>query len=128
MWRRVTRDLRKKGIKNSQSLYDVLVRARQQLKNTQLLTKRFHHVSLPLIPPAPTGDNGKGMKPSISIKESEEPATKVVVLADSDQEGQDVDFEPPASTIKSSTEALRLVDDLKEFASTTLQDEVLVSK
>ena len=53
------------------------------------------------------------MKPSISIKESEEPATKVVVLADSDQEGQDVDFEPPASTIKSSTEALRLVDDLK---------------
>ena len=68
------------------------------------------------------------MKPSISIKKSEEPARKVEVLADSDEEGQDVDFEPPAPNIKSTTEALRLVDDLKEFASTTLQDEVLVSK
>ena len=45
-----------------------------------------------------------------------------------DEEGQDVDFEPPVPTIKSTTEALRLVDDLKEFASTTLQDEILVSK
>ena len=34
MWYRITRDLRKKRIKNSQRLYDVLVRARQQLKNT----------------------------------------------------------------------------------------------
>ena len=38
-----------------------------------------------------------------------------------DEEGQDVDFEPPVPTIKSTTEALRLVDDVKEFASTTLQ-------
>ena len=61
-------------------------------------------------------------------KESEEPASKVVVVAEEDEEDQDVDFEPPAPTIKSTTEALRLVDDLKEFASTTLQDEILVSK
>ena len=44
------------------------------------------------------------------------------------EEGQGVDFEPPAPTIKSTTEALRLVNDVKEFASTTLQDENLVSK
>ena len=61
-------------------------------------------------------------------KESEEPASKVAVVADSDEEGQDVDFEPPVPTIKSTTEALGLVDDLKKFASTTLQDETLVSK
>ena len=61
-------------------------------------------------------------------KESEEPASKVVVVADSDAEGQYVDFEPPAPTIKSTTEAIRLVDDLKEFSSTTLQDEILTSK
>ena len=61
-------------------------------------------------------------------KESEEPASKVVVVADSGEEDQDVDFKPPAPTIKSTTEALRLVDELKEFASTTLQDEILVSK
>ncbi|XP_068671286.1 tigger transposable element-derived protein 4-like [Montipora foliosa] len=61
-------------------------------------------------------------------KESEEPASKVVVVADSDKEGQDVDFEPPAPAIKSTTEALRLVNYLKEFASSTLQDEILVSK
>ena len=58
-------------------------------------------------------------------KESEEPASKVVVVAEEDE---DVDFEPPAPTIKSTTEALRLVDDLKKFASTTLRDEILVSK
>ena len=46
-------------------------------------------------------------------KESKEPASKVVVVADSDEDGQDVDFEPPAPTIKSTTEALRQVDDLK---------------
>lgn len=34
MWYRILRDLRKKRVKNSQSLYDVLVRERQQLKNT----------------------------------------------------------------------------------------------
>ena len=50
------------------------------------------------------------------------------MVADSDEEDQDVDFEPPTPTIKSTTEGLRLVDDLKEFASTTLQDEILVSK
>lgn len=61
-------------------------------------------------------------------KESEEPASKVVVVAEEDEEDQDVDFEPPAPTIKSTTEALRLVDGLKEFASTTLQDEILASK
>ena len=61
-------------------------------------------------------------------KESEEPASKVVVVAEEDEEDQDVDFERAAPTIKSTTEALRLVDDLKEFASTTLQDEILVSK
>ena len=61
-------------------------------------------------------------------KESKEPASDVVVLADSDDEGQGVNFEPPAPNIKSTTEALRLVDDLKEFASTMLQVEILVSK
>ena len=61
-------------------------------------------------------------------KESEEPAIKVVVVAEGDEEDQDVDFEPPVPTIKSTTEAIRLVDDLKEFASTMLQDEILVSK
>lgn len=34
MWYRITRGLRKKRIKNSQSLYNVLVRVRQNLKNT----------------------------------------------------------------------------------------------
>ena len=38
-----------------------------------------------------------------------------------------MDFEPSAPTIKSTTEALRLVDDLKEFASAMLQDEILVA-
>ena len=61
-------------------------------------------------------------------KESEEPASKVVVVAKDDEEDQDVDFEPPPPTIKSTTEALRLVDDLKEFASIMLKDEVLISK
>ena len=60
-------------------------------------------------------------------KESEEPASKVAVVAREDGEDQDVDFKTAAPTIKSTTEALRLVDDLKEFASTTLQDEILVS-
>lgn len=50
------------------------------------------------------------------------------MVAEEDEEDQEVDFEPPAPTIKSTAEALRLVDDLKEFASTTLQDEILVSK
>ena len=50
------------------------------------------------------------------------------MVAEEDEEDQDVDFERAAPTIKSTTEALRLVDDLKEFASTTLQDEILVSK
>ena len=50
------------------------------------------------------------------------------MVGEEDEEDQEVDFEPPAPTIKSTTEALRLVDDLKEFASTTLQDETLVSK
>ena len=35
-----------------------------------------------------------------------EPASKVVVVRDSDEGGQDVDFEPPDPTIKSTTEAL----------------------
>ena len=61
-------------------------------------------------------------------KESKEPASDVVVLADSDDEGQGVNFEPPAPNIKSTTEALRLIDNLKEFAFTMLQDEILVSK
>ena len=50
------------------------------------------------------------------------------MVADSDEEGQVVDIEPPDPTIKSTTEALRLVDDLKEFASTKLQEEILVSR
>mgnify|MGYP000317891900 FL=1 len=61
-------------------------------------------------------------------KESEDTTGNVVVVANSDKDGQDVDFEPSAPTIKPTTEALRLIDDLKEIASTTLQDEILVSK
>lgn len=40
-------------------------------------------------------------------KESEEPASKVVVVAEEDEEDQDVDFEPPVPTIRSTTEAFR---------------------
>lgn len=61
-------------------------------------------------------------------KESEDPTGNVVVVANSDKDGQDVDFERSAPTIKPTTEALRLIDDIKEIASTTLQDEILVSK
>ena len=126
MWYRITRDLTKKRIKNSQSLYDVgettaeeYVTADQEIPsceapvNTTLPNwrQRLRDEALDLYQ-----------------KESEEPASKVVVVAEEDEEDQDVDFEPPAPTIKSTTEALRLVDDLKEFASTTLQDEILVSK
>ena len=50
------------------------------------------------------------------------------MVADSDEEGQVVDIEPLDPTIESTTEALRLVDDLKKFASTKLQEEILVSK
>ena len=39
-----------------------------------------------------------------------------------------MDIEPLDPTIESTTEALRLVGDLKEFASTKLQEEILVSK
>lgn len=40
-------------------------------------------------------------------KESKEPASKVVVVAEEDEEDQDVDFEPPVPTIRSTTEAFR---------------------
>ena len=49
------------------------------------------------------------------------------MVADSDEEGQYVDLKAPA-TIKFTTEALSLVDDLEQVTSTTLRDFFLVSK
>ena len=86
-------------------------------------------MSLLFIPPSPTGKTAN-LDEALDLfqKESEDPTGNVVVVANSDKDGLDVDFEPSAQTIKPSTEALRLIDDLKEIASTTLQDEILESK
>lgn len=86
-------------------------------------------MSLLFIPPSPTGKTAN-LDEALDLfqKESEDPTGNVVVVANSDKDGLDVDFEPSAQTIKPTTEALRLIDDLKEIASTTLQDEILESK
>lgn len=86
-------------------------------------------MSLLFKPPSPTG-NTANLDEALDLfqKESEDPTGNVVVVANSDKDGLDVDFEPSAQTIKPTTEALRLIDDLKEIASTTLKDEILESK
>lgn len=86
-------------------------------------------MSLLFIPPSPTGKTAN-LDEALDLfqKESEDPTGNVVVVANSDKDGLDVDFEPSAQTVKPTTEALRLIDDLKEIASTTLQDEILESK
>lgn len=86
-------------------------------------------MSLLFIPPSPTGKTAN-LDEALDLfqKESEDPTGNVVVVANSDKDGLDVDFEPSAQTIKPTTEALRLIDDLKEIASTTLQDKILESK
>ena len=49
----------------------------------------------------------------------------MLVDANSDEGDQDVDFEASAPTIKSTTDwSFWLVDNLQEFASRMLQDEI----
>ena len=65
---------------------------------------------------------------SFCTADADEPASKEVLVEDSgtlsDQE--EVDIEPVESTIKSTAEAITIVDDLQRFASSQLKDDDMV--
>ena len=65
---------------------------------------------------------------SFFTADADEPASKEVLVEDSgtlsDQE--EVDIEPVESTIKSTAEAITIVDDLQRFASSQLKDDDMV--